>query len=117
MTLELGQILTRKLAYSVYVPFHFLLGGQHLDSRVPNIDLIKKLCFEYQSELTNPPTRPITLTEIHRSYPVQGSGLSGTGLSGSGNMIILNSPDEELESLTGRSLGPSKLIYTGKRRL
>jgi len=113
VTLELGQILTRKLAYSVYVPFHFLLGGQHLDSRVPNIDLIKKLCFEYQSELTNPPTRPITLTEIHRSYPVQGSGLSGTGLSGSGNMIILNSPDEELESLTGRSLGPSKLIYTG----
>ncbi len=26
VTVELGQILTRKLAYTVYVPFYFLLG-------------------------------------------------------------------------------------------
>ena len=27
VTVELGQILTRKLAYTVYVPFYFLLGN------------------------------------------------------------------------------------------
>lgn len=83
------------------------------------MDLIKKLCFEHQAELTGPPTRPITLTEIHRSFPVHGSGLSG-----SGNMIVLNSPTEE-EFIVGESTGsaavvsaavnsgPTKLIYTG----
>ena len=104
----------------------FYLGGQHLDERVPNIDLIKKLCFEYQSELTSAPTRPITLTEIHRSFQVLGSGLSG-----SGNMIVLNSPLEDdfvvsasgstgsaaivssASTVAAANSGPSKLIYTG----
>ena len=56
--------------------FISILGGQHLEERVPNIDLIKRLCYEHQNELAMgsgapPPTRPITLTEIHRSYPIQ----------------------------------------------
>lgn len=104
---ELTDVLTKKLAYTVYISFHLLLGGSHLEETVPNIGLIKKLCLEYQTSLTIPAVRPLTYREIQHTLPYV-----NTSLSGSGNMIIINSAsaasDDEPTSNTSEV---SKLIH------
>ena len=88
---ELTEVLTKKMAYTVYIPFHLLLGGQHLEDTVPNIVLIKKLCLEHQKSLISPAIRPYTYREIQHTLPFY---KTETSFSGSGNMIIVNSVDD-----------------------
>ena len=95
LSLELADVLTKKLAYSVYIAFYHLLGGKHLDETIPNIGLIKKLCLEHQTGLSNPAIRPYTYKEIQRTLPYYNTE---TSFSGSGNMIIVNSAEEDLEN-------------------
>ena len=89
---ELEEVLTRRLAYTAYIPFYFLLGGQYLEECVPNIGLIKRLCLEPQSSLSGPAFRPLTYREIQGVRPF---GNTEPTFSGSGNMIIVNSADNE----------------------
>ena len=105
LSTELAEVLTRKLAYSIYISFYFLLGGNYLDSSVPNIYLIKKLCLEHQSGLSAPMVRPYTYREIQRTLPHHSNEAS---FSGSGNMIIVKS----LEEATEGSSEISKLIHS-----
>ena len=95
LSLELADVLTKKLAYSVYIAFFHLLGGNHLDRTIPNIGLIKKLCLEHQTGLSSPAIRPYTYREIQRTLPYYNTE---TSFSGSGNMIIVNSAEEDLDN-------------------
>ena len=102
LSAELAEVLTKKLAYSVYIAFFHLLGGRHLDDTVPNIGLIKKLCLEHQALLTSPAIRPCTYREIQRTLPLYNA--VETSFSGSGNMIVVNSSEEDAENSSELSM-------------
>ena len=44
MLFELSQVLIPELAYDIYVTFYHLVGRAHLDSNVPNLDLVQSAC-------------------------------------------------------------------------
>ena len=105
LSAELAEVLSRRLAYSVYIAFCLLLGRTHLEDTVPNIGLIKKLCLEHQAGLSAPAVRPYTYREIQRTLPYYNTE---TCFSGSGNMIVVNSVEEE----AGNTSELSKLIHS-----
>ena len=96
MLMELSNVLTPELAYDIYVTFYHLVGRAHLDSNLPNLDLIQILCSSFK-EIDA--IRPITFAHfrlIHSaglSQESPGSPIlmpASTGSRG-GNMIAVGS--------------------------
>ena len=96
MLIELSQVLVPELAYDVYVTFYHLVGRAHLDSNVPNLDLIQVLCSSFKEKDA---IRPITFAhfrQLHAAVLSQDSPnspmiLAASSGSRGGNMIAVGS--------------------------
>ena len=95
MLLELSQVLVPDLAYDAYVTFYHLVGRAHLDSNIPNLDLIQILCLSFNETHA---VRPATFAHFrhqHTSTIDQDSPsplkLACSSGSKGGNMISVSS--------------------------
>ena len=113
MLFELSQVLIPELAYDIYVTFYHLVGRAHLDSNVPNLDLIQLLCSSFKEKDA---IRPVTFAhfrQVHVAHLTQESPISPVlaASSGSrgGNMVsigsdasnIVNSQKTSISSIEG----------------
>ena len=93
---ELSQVLVPDLAYDTYVTFYHIVGRAHLDSNIPNLDLIQILCAPFKEKDAICPvtfahfriSHAATLSQESPNRPLMLSGSSG---SKSGNMISVSS--------------------------
>ena len=96
MLVELSQVLIPELAYDIYVTFYHLVGRAHLDSNIPNLDLIQVLCSQFKEKDA---IRPVTFAhfrQVHASHLTQDSPntpivLAASSGSRGGNMISIGS--------------------------
>ena len=96
MLVELSQVLIPELAYDIYVTFYHLVGRAHLDSNIPNLDLIQVLCSSFKEKDA---IRPVTFAhfrQIHVAFMTQESPnspiiLAASSGSRGGNMVSIGS--------------------------
>ena len=93
---ELSQVLIPDLAYDAYVTFYHLVGRAHLDSNIPNLDLIQILCANFEEKDA---IRPATFAHFRLSHAANLSQespnilASSSGSKGGGNMISVATSD------------------------
>eukprot|EP00092_Neocalanus_flemingeri_P037978 GFUD01041344.1.p1 GENE.GFUD01041344.1~~GFUD01041344.1.p1 ORF type:complete len:1145 (+),score=428.61 GFUD01041344.1:479-3436(+) len=100
---QLRLVLTPSMAFSAYICFYQLLGGSHMESNIPNLPLVRRLCCSHQASLQGFTHRPVSFLELQGLPHKVTSTSTSFGGSGTGNMIVVSEEREvkgELELIS-----------------